>query len=54
MEDSKTNEKLMNQVTEMKKQTIEVGVEMNSIERSKVAKLAVGDENQRWILLIHL
>ena len=34
------NEKLMNQVTEMKKQTIGVEVEMNSIERSKAAKLA--------------
>ena len=34
------NEKLMNQVAEMKKQTIGVEVEMNSIERSKAAKLA--------------
>ena len=34
------NEKLMSQVTEMKKQTIGVEVEMNSIERSKAAKLA--------------
>ena len=34
------NEKLMNQVAEMKKQTIEVEVEMNSIARSKAAKLA--------------
>ena len=34
------NEKLMNQVAEMKKQTIGVEVEMNNIERSKAAKLA--------------
>lgn len=34
------NEKLMRQVTEMKKQTIGVEVEMNNIERSKAAKLA--------------
>ncbi len=34
------NEKLMNQVAEMKKQTIGVEVEMNSIERSKAARLA--------------
>ena len=34
------NEKLMNQVAEMKKQTIGVEVEMNSIARSKAAKLA--------------
>ena len=34
------NEKLRNQVAEMKKQTIGVEVEMNSIERSKAAKLA--------------
>ena len=34
------NEKLMNRVAEMKKQTIGVEVEMNSIERSKAAKLA--------------
>ena len=34
------NEKLMNQVAEMKKQTIGVEVEMNSITRSKAAKLA--------------
>ena len=34
------NEKLMNQVAEMKKQTIGVEVEMNSVERSKAAKLA--------------
>ena len=34
------NEKLINQVAEMKKQTIGVEVEMNSIERSKAAKLA--------------
>ena len=36
------NEKLMNQVAEMKKQTIGVEVEMNNIERSKAAKLAAG------------
>ena len=30
------NEKLMNQVAEMKKQTIGVEVEMNNIERSKM------------------
>ncbi len=34
------NEKLMNQVAEMKKQTIGVEVEMNNIARSKAAKLA--------------
>ena len=34
------NEKLMNPVAEMKKQTIGVEVEMNNIERSKAAKLA--------------
>ena len=34
------NEKLMNQVAEMKKQTIGGEVEMNNIERSKAAKLA--------------
>jgi len=34
------NEKLMNQVAEMKKQTIGVEVEMNSIERSRAARLA--------------
>lgn len=34
------NEKLMRQVAEMKKQTIGVEVEMNSIARSKAAKLA--------------
>lgn len=34
------NEKLMKQVAEMKKQTIGVEVEMNSIARSKAAKLA--------------
>ena len=34
------NEKLMNQVAEMKKQTIGVEVEMNSIARSAAAKLA--------------
>ena len=34
------NEKMKNQVAEMKKQTIGVEVEMNSIERSKAAKLA--------------
>ena len=34
------NEKLMSQVAEMKKQTIGVEVEMNSIERSRAAKLA--------------
>ena len=34
------NEKLMSQVAEMKKQTIGVEVEMNSIARSKAAKLA--------------
>ena len=34
------NEKLMNQVAEMKKQTIGVEVEMNSIERSKAARQA--------------
>ena len=36
------NEKLKNQVAEMKKQTIGVEVEMNGIERSKAAKLAAG------------
>lgn len=36
------NEKLMNQVAEMKKQTIGVEVEMNNITRSKAAKLAAG------------
>ena len=34
------NEKLMNQVAEMKKQTIGVEVEMNSITRRDAAKLA--------------
>ena len=34
------NEKLMNQVAEMKKQTIGVEVEMNSIERNTAARLA--------------
>lgn len=34
------NEKTMNQIAEMKKQTIGVEVEMNSITRSKAAKLA--------------
>ena len=34
------NEKLQNQVAEMKKQTIGVEVEMNSIARSKAAKIA--------------
>ncbi len=34
------NEKMRNQVAEMKKQTIGVEVEMNSIERSKAARLA--------------
>ena len=34
------NEKLQNQVAEMKKQTIGVEVEMNSITRQKAAKLA--------------
>lgn len=34
------NEKMKNQVAEMKKQTIGVEVEMNNIERSKAAKLA--------------
>lgn len=34
------NEKLMNQIAEMKKQTIGVEVEMNSIARSRAAKLA--------------
>ena len=34
------NEKTARQITEMKKQTIGVEVEMNSIERSKAAKLA--------------
>ncbi len=34
------NEKLMNQVTEMKKQTIGVEVEMNNITRQKAAKVA--------------
>lgn len=34
------NDKLTNQVAEMKKQTIGVEVEMNSIERSKAAKVA--------------
>jgi len=34
------NEKLMNQVAEMKKQTIGVEVEMNNIARSKATKLA--------------
>ena len=34
------NEKLMNQVNEMKKQTIGVEIEMNSITREKAAKIA--------------
>ena len=34
------NEKLQNQVAEMKKQTIGVEVEMNNIARSKAAKIA--------------
>ena len=34
------NEKLMNQVNEMKKQTIGVEIEMNNITREKVAKIA--------------
>ena len=34
------NEKIANQIAEMKKQTIGVEVEMNHIERSKAAKLA--------------
>lgn len=34
------NEKTMNQITEMKKQTIGVEVEMNNIERHKAAKVA--------------
>ena len=34
------NEKMKNQVAEMKKQTIGVEVEMNSITRQKAAKLA--------------
>ena len=34
------NEKLRNQVAEMKKQTIGVEVEMNSITRSRAARVA--------------
>lgn len=34
------NEKLMNQVNEMKKQTIGVEIEMNNITREKTAKIA--------------
>lgn len=34
------NEKIANQISEMKKQTIGVEVEMNHIERSRAAKLA--------------
>ena len=34
------NEKTMNQIAEMKKQTIGVEVEMNSITRQNAAKLA--------------
>ena len=34
------NEKLINQVKEMKKQTIGVEIEMNSITREKAAKIA--------------
>lgn len=34
------NEKLMNQVNEMKKQTIGVEIEMNNITREKAAKIA--------------
>ena len=36
------NAKLARQVEEMKKQTIGVEVEMNSIARSKAAKVAAG------------
>ena len=39
-EENTMNEKLQNQVAEMKKQTIGVEVEMNSITRSKAAKIA--------------
>ena len=39
-EDTEMNEKLMNQVNEMKKQTIGVEIEMNSITREKAAKIA--------------
>ena len=34
------NEKITNQIADMKKQTIGVEVEMNHIERSRAAKLA--------------
>ena len=36
------NEKMTNQIAEMKKQTIGVEVEMNSIKREKAAKIAAG------------
>lgn len=39
-EDYTMNEKTLNQIAEMKKQTIGVEVEMNSITRQKAAKLA--------------
>ena len=34
------NEKMTNQIAEMRKQTIGVEVEMNSIKREKAAKIA--------------